>query len=273
VCDHPLAFLAREEAEHLRSTTTREQFPVLGKIPRDAKIVGVFGFLSPYKGFDIAIRAMHLLPKEYHLAVFGAVHPNDIAERQTIHPFLRAMLDEAYAGQTLVQELGEGEVTVAVDATNAHVLMSHPKDLTKRIHFMGAQTDEGFARGMAVCDHIVLPYLEVGQSASGVLSIAVEMGAHVIATRNRAFLQYVRYHPDAVDLFDIGNHVELASRILAYPLPPERKREPEFNTETNREVYIRANSVSGDRDVREITKEHFPDGMVVPMLEKRYRKD
>lgn len=37
----------------------------------------VFGFFSEYKGPDTLIRAMHKLPDNYHLLVFGGLHPND----------------------------------------------------------------------------------------------------------------------------------------------------------------------------------------------------
>jgi hypothetical protein len=71
-------------------------------------------------------------------------------------------------------------------------MFDHPRDISSRLHFMGAQNDEGFARGMAVSDVVVLPYLEVGQSSSGPLSIAMEMGSRVLASRNLAFMQFDR---------------------------------------------------------------------------------
>jgi glycosyltransferase involved in cell wall biosynthesis len=43
-------------------------------LPEDAKLIGVFGFLSRYKGFETAIRAMRHLPSDHHLLIFCGVH-------------------------------------------------------------------------------------------------------------------------------------------------------------------------------------------------------
>jgi hypothetical protein len=50
------------------------------------------------------------------------------------------------------------------------------------------------------------------------------------------------YHPDAVEFFDIGNHLELAERILARRQFASRDGPPAFNAETNTTAYLTANS-------------------------------
>ena len=68
------------------------------------------------------------------------------------------------------------------------------------------------------------------------------MGARIIAARNRAFLQFGRYYPKCIEWFDIGNHVELAERIVARPavLPTSRVRN--YGVESNRATYRAANT-------------------------------
>jgi hypothetical protein len=44
-----------------------------------------------------------------------------------------------------------------------------------------------------------------------------------------------------VEFFDIGNHLELAGRILARPQFEPGERLPAFNVETNKAVYLAAN--------------------------------
>ena len=85
-------------------------------------------------------------------------------------------------------------VSVAVDGSMRDLLIEHPKDLSDRIHFLGAQSDADFLRRMAICDAVVFPYLEVGQSSSGPISQALELGCRVIASRTHTFLQLGRYH-------------------------------------------------------------------------------
>jgi len=111
---------------------------------------------------------------------------------------------------------------------------------------MGALDDADFLAGMAICDVVVLPYLEVGQSASGPISQAVELGCRVIASRTHAFLEFARYHPDTVEFFDIGNHLELAERIAARRQYAARRERSRYTVETNKAVYLAANSAPPD---------------------------
>jgi hypothetical protein len=78
---------------------------------------------------------------------------------------------------------GTPAVSVAVDGSMRDLLIEHPKDLSKRIHFFGATSDADFLSGMAVCDSVVFPYLEVGQSSSGPISQALELGCWAVITR------------------------------------------------------------------------------------------
>jgi hypothetical protein len=107
---------------------------------------------------------------------------------------------------------------------------------------MGTPDDDDFLAGMAVCDAVVFPYLEVGQSASGPISQALELGRRIIASRTRTFLEFAAYHPGAIEFFDIGNHLELAARILARPQYAAGRERPGYSVETNKAVYLAANS-------------------------------
>jgi hypothetical protein len=97
---------------------------------------------------------------------------------------------------------------------------------------------------MAICDAVVFPYLEVGQSASGPISQALELGCRIIASRTHTFLEFGKYHENAVEFFDIGNYLELAERIVAPPQFSPRRGLPEFNAETNKATYLLANSAT-----------------------------
>jgi glycosyltransferase involved in cell wall biosynthesis len=247
VYDHPLCFLSATAAEEMRSGATRQRFPLLNSLPKNSVLIGMFGFLSPYKGFEAAIRAMQHLPEHYHLLVFGAVHPNMIAAHESIDPYLLSLLNEAYVDTTLPERLARAAhgqippITVTIDRQLKDLLLRHPRDLSSRLHFMGAMKDRDFLAGMTLCDTVVFPYLEVGQSSSGPISQAVELGCRIIASRTRNFLEFARYHPDRIEFFDIGNHLELAERLLAPPEFEPRHYRAEYDVETNRSVYRAAN--------------------------------
>jgi glycosyltransferase involved in cell wall biosynthesis len=248
VYDHPLVFRGRAEAARLRATTTRDTFPILENLPANARMIGVFGFISKYKGFDTVVKALRFLPDDYHLLMFGSVHPNEIKNSQPIYPYVRELLDAAEV-DAWIQDAGSasfGREASPGDGKSRRPV-AHPNNLADRIHFLGAQTDEDFAKGACVCDAVVMPYLEVGQSASGAISIALEMGARVIAAHNRTFLQFARYFPDSIEMFDIGNHIELADRIRARAAFPPESRLAQYDVDSNRALYKRANSYpSGD---------------------------
>lgn len=249
VYDHPLVFRDEVEAARLRTATSRADFPSLESLPADARIVGVFGFISEYKGFETAIRALRMLPENYHLAVFGGLHPEAIRSHETVHPYLRRLLDIA-AVDTSIFDVGNPNatnvgihITLPLPEPRSHELLAHPDNLARRIHFLGPQTDENFARGMCLCESVIIPYVEVAQTSSGVLSLALDMGARIVAARNLAFLEFSRYFPHSIEWFDIGNHVELAERLRARAMFPPGTRTRAYGVETNRAVYRAANSL------------------------------
>ncbi len=246
VLDHPLSFIPPERARALRRQARRDDFAGLAHLPRDARILGVFGFLGEYKGIHTAIQALHLLPEDHHLAIFGGLHPQEIRRSPDIHPYVGRLLGEIHVGETLVQSLRSdapgSNVAVSLNGTEPGALLQSPRDISSRVHFLGAPSDDDLARAMAISDVAVLPYFEVGQTSSGPMSMALEMGARIVAARNHAFLQFARYHPGQIDFFEVGNHLELAQRIRA--TRPRRDDLPElqFTTRSNLEIYTAANA-------------------------------
>ena len=249
VFDHPLSYLGADEAAAIRGSASRRQFPMLDGLPPDAVLIGVFGFLNEYKGIGTAIQALQYLPHNHHLLIFGGVHPQEIVPRQSRHPYITSLFDGAYMDTTLYDRLsgaGAGNTTplvVAADQGLRELLGAHPRDLSARIHFMGALGEPDFLSGMTICDAVVFPYLEVGQSSSGPISQALELGCRIVASRTHTFLGFAEYHKNAVEFFDIGNHLELAERLSARPQFSARRGLPEFNIETNKATYLLANGL------------------------------
>jgi glycosyltransferase involved in cell wall biosynthesis len=247
VFDHPLAFLSATDADAIHRRAARRRFPVLDRLSEDSALVGVFGFLNDYKGFGSVIRALHHLPPNHHLLIFGGTHPNEILRNQPVHPYVASLLRDGNVDLTLydqIQASPRRDISLAVDIEHqiTDLVGVHPRDLSNRLHFMGALDDTDFLTGMAVCDAVVFPYLEVGQSSSGPISQALELGCRIIASRTHTFLQFAQYHPNRIEFFDIGNHLELAERIAARPQYAQRREAPRYNVETNKAIYLAANS-------------------------------
>lgn len=260
VFDHPLCFLQADEAEHVLEEAKRTPFSSLTVAPQGTVAVGVFGFLSPYKGFETAIRAMRYLPPNYHLYVFGGVHPNDIVPKR-VHSYVMKLIREVSSDFTLLDRLTrspsrpdddkfdnfDDESTGAKPTMNlslgsiaeAEKLVQGQMDsLLKRVHFVGALTDEQFFVSVASCDVVVLPYHEVMQSSSGPASIAIELGCRTVLSRTRGFMQLGRYFPNRLEYFDIGNHLQLVS-ILTRPVAAEAAYpKPAVSMETLARMYV-----------------------------------
>jgi glycosyltransferase involved in cell wall biosynthesis len=225
----------------------------------------VFGFISEYKGLDTAIKALRLLPENHHLLVFGGVHPQTIRRQQPINPYLETLLAEGRIGKSVADILAampKNEFQVAGGAAN--LLAAPPHDLTRRIHFMGALPDSEFARALAICDVVAMPYREVGQTSSGALAMAIDLGCRVIASRTRNFLQLGRAMPGRMEFFDIGNFSELAQRILT---PGSRVLEISdlpYNTQTNAGLYLDLHEALVNRTGGGLAGSDMQSGITVP---------
>lgn len=241
VLDHPLAFYSQEGA--LAAPRLGMPRPSTIDCTGNPVVLGVFGFISPYKGLLTAIQAMRRLPGNYHLMIFGGVHPNDIRKGHSVNPYLERMLDLITDG---VDPNSYGRKSKTLHSRlNMHLndpemlrqIMNGVNDISNRVHFMGTVKDEEFASAIRACDVVVLPYEEVGQSSSGPLSIANDVGARIVCARNKAFLQYERYNPGRLNFFDIGNHVELAQRVVSVTENPPLMMPQRYTVDTNRAVY------------------------------------
>ena len=216
VFDHPLCYVTTEQRNKIVAKSSRKEFPRLNFLKEGTKLIGAFGFLNDYKGFDLAILALKKLPPNYHLAIFGGLHPNS----HVPHCATPNYIDK-------LQRCALGDY-------------GSPKrnpDVSHRVHFMGQLDDQSFLRAMAICDVVVVPYFEVGQSSSGPLSMAVDMRKKVIASRTKCFRAFGEYNSGLIRFFDIGNILELSQAIEEVMEVDYEAAEPKYTAETNREHY------------------------------------
>jgi glycosyltransferase involved in cell wall biosynthesis len=230
VLDHPLAFLSALDVEAIRSSSARSRFPVLENLPDRAKLIGVFGFLSQYKGFGTAVRALRQLPDDYHLLIFGGTHPNEIAPdtaQSTLYVYV--LCSTIAHGQPVrststspPSERPGGCTAGAVGRSQSRSSRSARIRATSRDGCIscGALPDSEFLAGMAICDAVVFPYLEVGPV--GVRADFASAGAGMPGYRlTNTGVSGVRPLPSgAVRSVRYRHHVELAARILARPQFP-----------------------------------------------------
>jgi glycosyltransferase involved in cell wall biosynthesis len=191
---HPLKFVSdnyqpsREFYNLLRS-----QLP----LDPDDILIGLFGYISQYKGHEDALKALERLPNHFKILIAGRQHPQTIKQDGKADAYL----------ERLVKYIDK--------STN----------LKGRVLFLGEFSDEDFVSLASNVDVTWLPYYENGQDGSGIASICLDVSPRVICSTSFAFdelFKQVKYKN--VLRFDIGNTNELALKttiILKSP-PPDR---------------------------------------------------
>ena len=116
----------------------------------DAKLVGVFGLSAAIRGSTpSSARCTTCLMIIIWLFSAG-IHPNEIKPHQTIDPNVTSLFEAGFVDTNVAERIravpspGTPTVSVAVDSSMRDLLIHHPKDLSERIHFLGATSDADF---------------------------------------------------------------------------------------------------------------------------------
>ena len=206
---HPLGLSSKEEREMPHTEEEKAAFRKKYDIADDIVTIGIFGFVSEYKGHLLAIKALQQLPEKYHLLVFGEQHPASVQPFVTVDPYLDRLL--TYISET---DTTNKKMLLRKDGKNEDALIA--KELARRTHFFGNVNNDDFAQAMRCCDVVLLPYVEVNQMGSGIAALALENHANGIYANTKCFHELAQFFPDCFPFFDIGNYLQLAQSILSY---------------------------------------------------------
>lgn len=149
----------------------------------DDILIGIFGFISPYKGHMDALKALRHLPQNYKLLIFGRQHPRSIRSDGSVDPYLAAL----------------------------QKFLKKSNLLRDRVFFLGELADLEFMDVVSRVDACWLPYYENGQDGSGIASLCVDLAPRVLCSQSFVFDEMFKLVNHAnVIRFDIGNILELA---------------------------------------------------------------
>ncbi len=182
------------------------------------KIIGLFGYISAYKGHVEALEALKLLPQEYKLLIFGRVHPQTIDLSGNIDEHLSNLLS---------------------------IISNKESTLDKRVFFLGELDDQNFFDACAFVDAVWLPYRENGQDGSGIASICLDACPKVLCSASFAFDELFKLvHYNNVVRFDIGNYMELAQKTQLFLKETTTTKAPfcdldKFNQKTQAALYLK----------------------------------
>jgi glycosyltransferase involved in cell wall biosynthesis len=228
VIHYPLAFLNKTQREELRTEPKNDIAARFG-LPAGAKAFGVFGYISNYKGIETAIKALSFLPDDWYLLMVGSAHPQAVKFYADIDPYLESVLDLIKSEQATKESqlLKSSRITHYSNKQGAADTLD-ARRITDRVKFVGNLEDEDFVRVLRDIDAVVLPYIEVGQSMSGVIVLGLEAGGRIIGANNFSFAETRKYFGDVFERFDIGNYVELAQRLVSKPENFDKARDDAF---------------------------------------------
>lgn len=187
VYDHPLCFYDQDLVNTFGAKHNRKTFCENLRLDETNVYIGVFGFISKYKGYETAIKALEFLPENYHLLIFGAQHPHTIKIEEPINDYINKLL-------AFIENL----------------------KLTHRVKFFHLLKDEDFLSALLGCDFNILPYLEVNQGGSAIAALSLETNSKTVFSQTLAFFELAKYAPNSFKMFSIGNYMELANAILSY---------------------------------------------------------
>ncbi len=207
VYDFPLTFLNEEQRMRTRKANEKKEFIKKYNLKENDVVIGLFGFISEYKGHETAIKALKLLPSNYKIMVFGSQHPMSILNYTAIDKYLNELLE-------LIEENSVGfKENIFKKIDNKESLEF---SFDKRVIFAGNLGDDDFIDALYACDYAVLPYMEVNQSGSGIASLVLETKIKSLYSNSKAFSELNKYYPNTFEKFDIGNYSELAYKLLNY---------------------------------------------------------
>lgn len=149
------------------------------------KVLGVFGFVSNYKNF---LQVARVAKREnYNLVIAGSTHPTN---------------------------QGYGKLN---DENNASLLVSNEL-YGKDTHYNGyyiltAPEDDIFLALIENVDLVIIPYLETGQSGSGIASLAIQYGKKVIFSDTALITELNCFLNKKPFLFDVNSDASMVSAI------------------------------------------------------------
>lgn len=214
---HPLKFPIVTDSNKFTGTRDLKIIKHSLGLSENTISIGMFGYISAYKGHEDALHALKFLPKNYHLFIFGRQHPSSIRKDGGIDPYLERL-----------------------------ILLTQNEGLTERVHFMGEHEPEQFARFISAVDVCWLPYREVGQDGSGIASQCFDNANRTICSASLAFDENLKLEPrEHIIRFDIGNYLQLANATLI-AIKDQRylnvKLDRIYTIETQTDLYLTADA-------------------------------
>ncbi|CFR05129.1 glycosyltransferase family protein [Yersinia frederiksenii] len=203
--------------------------------------IGIFGFISPHKNFKLVVEAfsylleLELIPQDSRLVISGGYHPG--APGYGSKSSLYIGFSDCKCTDFAIDGLKPTEEISA---------MIQIKKLKNVDWSIGADDNE-MANLLSQVDIVVIPYLETGQSGSGITSQAIQFAKKLVMSDTKMTRQHQELCDSKIIIFDTAAVVSLATAILQAldtEETPRFKKEYNFNNIINiitQKIQVRMN--------------------------------
>lgn len=174
------------------------------------RVLGLFGFITPYKNYDLVIEALR--DQNINLLIAGGTHPQSLDYGKA---YLNAT--RSYFGR-LSEKLSLN-------------------DYRGRIHVVCSPDDQGLIDLIHSVDIVCIPYSDTGQSASGIYSMAVQYGKQIIVSDISAHREFNEYLNEKPYMFDSESTIGFLSALNEAIRQPKKIQFAKFSFETLINLY------------------------------------
>jgi hypothetical protein len=202
-------------------------------------IVGLFGFISEYKNFEQVVRVA-IASRYFNVLLAGGTHP----------------MSEKYGTLAVFPGLEKASKSSSSHASLSNLIMQTKKNsegkdvaIQNSVFTYTSPSDQLLVEFMKNVDIVIVPYLEVGQSGSGIASMAIQYGKKVIFSDTKCTSELVRFLNASPVLFDTQSD---ASLVSAVKLSTKTELTPihfkGYTFETNIETYLKSVKINTNRE-------------------------
>lgn len=158
-------------------------------------VIGLFGFTSDYKNFLQVVRVV-LNEGKYRILIAGGTHPQ--SNEYGKHINLKLNNRKKFLSES--QEISQIYMASNREERSAFISVHSPED-PNLVHLIKS------------VDVVAIPYTEVGQSASGIASMAIQFGKRVIFSDTHTSLLLSKFLNRKPVMFDTQSDLSLAKAL------------------------------------------------------------
>jgi glycosyltransferase involved in cell wall biosynthesis len=182
--------------------------------------IGLFGFISEYKNYDLVADAVK--NEKINVLIAGGCHPMSPQYGKSSRNFIS---NKDLSGLSYLRKIS--------------TLFMKPS-FKGRVFSITAPSDDLLIQLIKSVDIVCVPYLETGQSGSGIASMAIQYGKKVIFSDNKCTSELIKFLNESPILFDADSPLSLIGALKQVAKKDLKINFSEYTFETQEKVYFKS---------------------------------